>query len=253
MEYAAPVIRPPGEARSLLLQVTAGDRVAKSMERIDGELSRAAKLGPAFTTAFICDAEAITMPAHGLAQILIAIRTHLPWITRVGMYGDTSGVASKSLAELQRLHTLGLATIYHPLGAEEGRPRTAAAKLRAAEIRHVVMVTLGQGDRQIRETARSLTAIDPTRLIALTAKPPPHTPQPGPGDAFALLGELYTIIDESELSTCLFTAHHPLPLEARLPEDREPLLRILADFLELRDPSTLGAEVGAHTGGCWPS
>lgn len=256
VQYTGPIIRPPGEARSLLLQVMGGDVVTKSMARIDGELIVAAKLGPAFSTVFLCDAAAITMSAHALAQILIAIRVRLPWITRVGMYGDANGVETKSLAELKQLHALGLATVYHRLEAEEGRTARSrqthvdgAGKLRAADICHAVTVTLGYGDRVVRETARLLTAMDPARLIALTASTSPHTPLPGLSDAFELLEELYTIIDESELSTCLFSAHDPLPLEARLPEDREPLLRILGDFLDVRDPSTLRTEAWAAVGG----
>lgn len=283
MDYTGRIYRPLGEARSLLLQVTVGcghdprdhrggyrERgfTLKPWAQLERELGEAAKLGPTFTKAFLCDDDALVLSQSRLERILTAIRVRLPWITKVGMYGDAHSVGAKSVDELKRLHHLGLDIIYH--GVETGdettlrranRPTTfsdcvtTADKLRDADIFHSVMVMLGIGGRErsaihAHETARLLTEMDPPHLATLTTTIVPNTPLARaeaegrfvmPGE-FELLEELHTIIDESELSKCLFSAQHPsnhLPLEAQLPEDRAALLQILTDFIDLRDHSTL--------------
>lgn len=280
MDYTGRIIRPQREARSLLLQLTVGcsqeegeldrhrDFTLKPWAQFERELGDAAKLGPAFTKAFLCDGDAMVLSQSRLEQTLTAIRKRLPWITKVGMYGDAHSVGAKSADELERLHHLGLGIVYHEVETGDettmrrvNRPTTyadcvgTADKLRDADIVHSVTVMLGVGGRErseihARETARLLTEMDPTYLATLTTTIFPNTPlaraeaegrfvMPG---KFELLEELYTIIDESELSKCLFSAQHPsnhLPLEAQLPEDREALLRILTDFIDINDATTL--------------
>ncbi|MEM6787527.1 MAG: radical SAM protein [Myxococcota bacterium] len=238
----------------------------KSWAQLDIELGRAAELGPAFSRVFLCDGDALVLTTPQLERLLTAIRVQLPWVAAVSMYGDALSVGDKSLEDLRRLHRLGLDVIYDGIysGDEPTMQRLranvtyrgcllAADKLRDADIAHSVMVTLGVGGRarsaiHATETARLLTDIDPQMLATLTTTTAANqavndlAPPEAPLDRFELLEELHAIIDRSDFSRCAFSALHPsnhLRLRAQLPEDRTSLLRILADFIDLGDPSTL--------------
>jgi len=273
MRYTGRIRRPLNEARSLLLPVTVAccdDRsvTMKPWAQLEGELREAAKLGPAFNRVFLGDDKALMLSTRRLEETLTAIRFHLPWITKVGSYGDAESLGGKSVEDLQGLHELGLDVIYHCVdsGDQTTMRQTnrhasyddcvaTANRIRDAGIFQTVMVSLGIGGRErsrihASETARLLTDVDPPSVAALTTTIFANTPLaaaayegrfvlPGP---FELLEELHTIIDESELSTCLFSALHPsnhLPFEAKLPYEREAMLRILDDFIDLADPSVL--------------
>src|SRR5688500_14290249 len=112
MDYVGRIFRPPSEAKSLLLQVTVGcshnrctycdmyrDKrfSAKPWELVERDIREAATLGPRFRRLFLCDGDALILGAPKLVRILEAIREHLPWIERVGVYGDTRSVGKKSV------------------------------------------------------------------------------------------------------------------------------------------------------------
>ena len=200
----------------------------KPWSTIEADLKEAAHLGPRFKRVFLCDGDALILSTRRLLQILDGIRHHLPWVERVGTYGDTRSVGPKSIAELSQLKAAGLGIVYH--GVESGDDVTlqniskggtrdecidTAAKLRAVGITHSVIVLLGIGGRQrsrehARETASLLTAMDPPFVGALTTTVlegvPLHDRQTS-GDfqlpEFDMLDELRTIVRESELMPIL--------------------------------------------------
>jgi radical SAM superfamily enzyme YgiQ (UPF0313 family) len=286
MDYVGRIFRPPSEAQSLLLQVTVGcahNRCAycdmyrdkrfapKPWSIIEADILEAARRGPRHRRLFLCDGDALILSTRRLTQILEAIRTHLPWIERVGVYGDTRSVGPKSIAELMSLRRLGLGVVYH--GVESGDDETlslidkggtragcidTAAKLRAAGISHSVIVLLGIGGTERSQahanaTASLLSIMDPPYVGALTTTVIPGTPLADleasgaytVPDKFVLLEELRTIVAESELSSCRFSSNHAsnyLPLRSHLPGDRDDILRILDDVLEARDEAALRPE-----------
>src|SRR5690606_32349098 len=193
------------------------------------------------------------------------------WVERVGTYGDTRSVTRKRPEELATLRSLGLGIVYH--GMETGDEATmrridkgataaecieTAAKLREAGIVHSVMVLLGVGGRDrsaahARETAKLLTAMDPPFVGALTTTVVPGTPlaeEEARGDfvlpgKFELLGELRTIVAESDFSACRFSANHAsnyLPIRADLPRDKATLVSLLDEVLARRDEGLLKPE-----------
>jgi radical SAM superfamily enzyme YgiQ (UPF0313 family) len=286
MDYVGRIFRPPSEAESLLLQVTVGcshNRCSycdmyrdkrfspKPWPLIEADIEEAARLGPLFRRVFLCDGDALILSTARLSQILEAIRTRLPWVERVGTYGDTRSVTKKSAEELEELRSLGLGIVYHGMetGDEEVMRRidkgataadcvATAARLRAAGITHSVMVLLGVGGRDrsashARETAALLSAMDPPFVGALTTTVVPGTPLAEaeargefalPGK-FELLGELRTMVAESELSACRFSANHAsnyLPIRAELPRDKTTLVSLLDEVLARRDEALLKPE-----------
>ena len=286
MDYVGRIFRPPSEAKSLLLQVTVGcshnrctycdmyrDKQfrAKPWEVVERDIARAKQLGPRFRRMFLCDGDALILSTAKLLQILSAIREALPWVERVGVYGDTRSVGRKSVEELGALYEAGLGIVYH--GVESGHDEVltsidkggtradcvdTAAKLRKAGIAHSVMVLLGIGGVRLshehaRATASLLTEMDPSYVGALTTTVVPGTPlfdheQSGAfklPDKFQLIEELRTIVCESQFTDCRFSANHAsnyLPLTCELPREKSALLSALDGVLARRDERLLKPE-----------
>ena len=219
---------------------------------------------------FLCDGDPLCVPAERLADELQHLQLTFPGLKRVGIYARADNVLSTSAADLARLRRLRLGIIY--LGLESGDPVTlerlhkglspqqmidAAARIRAAGIKLNVSVLLGAGGtarsaEHARETMRVLNAMQPNHIGALTLMVVPGTPlhaQLEAGsfqlpDKFGLIRELRDMLALSELHHSLFFSNHAsnyLPLELRLPRDRDAALaaldRVLAghDEHDLRD------------------
>jgi radical SAM superfamily enzyme YgiQ (UPF0313 family) len=244
---------------------------AKAWEQVEADLQEAALLGPRFRKVFLCDGDALILSTSRLLQILRGIRAHLPWVSRVGVYGDTRSVGRKSVAELTELREAGLGIVYHGMETgcdevmeriEKGGTRSecleTARKLREAGILHSVMVLLGIGgndrsEQHALETARVLTEMDPPFVGALTTTVVPGTPLHTQQEAgifslpskFEMLQELRTIVAESRFSACRFSSNHAsnyLPLRGTLPADREKMVAVLDAILERGDERDLKPE-----------
>jgi len=62
---------------------------------------------------------------------------------------------------------------------------------------------------------------------------------------FQLLEELGTIIAHANFSRCYFTSNHAsnyLPIKARLPKDKEAVVRLIHDVVSSKDPTRLRPE-----------
>jgi radical SAM superfamily enzyme YgiQ (UPF0313 family) len=271
MHYEGTIIRPPSEANSILLQITvgcsrnsctfcgtyAGERFRiKSDAVIMEDIAFAAAACRRQRRVFLCDGDALIVPQARLLRILEAIRSELPWVTRVGAYANAKSLKRKSLDELKELRRLGLGIVY--LGIETGDDETLrnihkgadsaemiamGRKAREAGFKLSVTVLLGIAGRDrsqshARETGRVLTAIDPDYVGALSLMLIPGTPlyRDWRAGVFTLitpaemLAELRTMLAETHLSQGLFHANHAsnyLPIKARLPKDKAATLRLI--------------------------
>ncbi len=285
MKYEGMIIRPPSEAASLLLQVTVGcshNRCTfcgtyrgkhfriKSFEEIQEDILEASRYRH-YDRVFLCDGDALIVPQKRLIEILESIRTHLPWVRRVGTYANAKSILKKSVGELLELKALGLGIVY--LGVETGSEEllketqkgapvekmvAAGRRVKEAGIELSVTVLLGIGGRDhsrvhAAETAKILTAIDPDYVGALTVMVVPGTPlyeryQAGEfvlPDTFGFIEELGIIVAESQFSNCFFTSNHAsnyLPIRARLPEEKEAVLHRIQRVLASRDKAGLRPE-----------
>lgn len=286
MDYVGDMFRPPSEAKSFLLQVTVGcshNRCSfcamyrgktfkmKPLETILNDITEASRYRMAFKRVFLCDGDALILPQDRLVTILEAIRTRLPWVDRVGVYGDSRSILRKSIDELRALRELGLGIVYH--GAESGsntvlsaaqkgssreNAHEAAVRLREAKIRHSVMFLLGLGgiegsEEHARESARLLSDMDPLFASALTLTIVPESPlgeahRSGKfrlPDPFAMLQELRILIAEAKLTKCHFAANHAsnyLPITGRLSRERERMLCEIDDVLTDKNNTRLTPE-----------
>jgi len=248
MKYEGMIIRPPSEARSVLLQVTVGCshnkctfcgtyrgekfRI-KSFEEIEEDILEAGSYGR-IEKVFLCDGDALIVPQRKLIPIMESINRNIRGITRIGTYANAKSILRKTPEELTRLKELGLGIVY--LGVETGNEEllrvinkgatydqmvTAGRMVKAAGILLSVTVLLGIGGiekskEHALDTARLLTDIDPDYAGALTVMIVPGTPlhqDYSEGrfvlpDTFGFLEELGIMIGRSNFSNCFFTSNH---------------------------------------------
>ncbi len=286
MHYEEPIFRPPSEASSLLLPVTVGcsrnrctfcAMYAKKAYRemdldtvfADIEEACAAPWRP--HRAFLLDGDALSAPEDFLAAVLARIRERMPWVERVGVYGESTAILKKGPEGMRRLGELGLGIVYH--GLESGneavlkqvrKPETmermvrAGQTMRAAGVRYSVMALLGLGgvelsDVHARDTAAVLSGADPDYIGLLTVMPVPGTPffdaiEAGRvvlPDPIGMIRELRTILDGLHVTSARFSANHAsnyLPLTGKLPADRTRLLAQVDRILEAGDAGLLKPE-----------
>jgi radical SAM superfamily enzyme YgiQ (UPF0313 family) len=212
--------------------------------------------GPEVRKVFVADGDALVMDLGHWEAILGACRQAFPRLRRVSCYAMATNVLAKSPAELSRLRELGLELLY--IGPESGDDPTlkriakgataaehtaAARRAHAAGMKLSVIFLLGAAGttrpvEHARASAALATAMDPEFLSALVLTVVPGTPLdkleasgrftlPGVG---GLLTELRELIAGAAPSDAIFRTNHAsnyLPLEGRLPRDRERLVGVI--------------------------
>ncbi|MDD2462927.1 MAG: radical SAM protein [Desulfobulbus sp.] len=223
---------------------------------VDADIEYAAKHFPYAGRLFICDGDALIIPQKRLLKILQQIEEKLPQITRVGIYANTKGLSMKTEDELAELRAHGLGIVY--LGLESGDDLTLAQIIKGADAEKMIAMGRKAKDAGIPlsvtvllgiagperspihavETGRVLSAIDPEYVGALSLMLEPGTElykQYQAGDFAmpeprALLQELRTIIEYTDLTSGLFHANHAsnyLPIRAKLPEEKTETLALI--------------------------
>ena len=280
LDYEGSIYRPPSEARSIILQATVGcahNRCTfcasykakrfriKDRAVVESDLRKAARLYRGVKRLFVADGDALILPMKQWRWLLPAIREHLPWVERVGVYATGRSVRKKSDEDLRWLRENGLAIAY--LGVESGDDETlryvkkdstadqlieAGRRLKEAGILLSVTVLLGVAPpgrslEHARETGRVLTAMDPDYTGALSVIACEDTelgeraaeglhPIPTPEE---YLRELREMLAATEMTGGLFMANHAsnyLPLQVRMPRHKAEGLALLDAALEGRVP-----------------
>ena len=242
----------------------------KGLDRIKEEIDEMAPCGP-FRKVFLADGDALIIPQDKLIAILQYLKERLPGLRRVGLYGNAKSILRKSVEELRALKALKLGIVY--LGVETGDPTLlekvrkgasyeqmveAGRRVKEAGITLSATVLLGlggveHGQQHALATAKILSDIDPDFASALTLMVVPGTPLheemesgrfqlPSP---FQLLEELGTLIAHTHFTNCYFTSNHAsnyLPIKARLPRDKEAVVRLIQKVVSSQDASRLRPE-----------
>jgi len=276
MHYEGMIIRPPSEANSVIIQVTVGCshnkcsfcgtykgvrfRI-KDQAIVDEDIRYAAKHFSFLRRVFLADGDALILPQAKLVRILERIREEMPWIQRVGLYGNTKSIMRKSPEELEELRELGLGIVYQGLesgdaivlddigkGVSPQRMIEAGQRIRAAGLKLSVTALLGIGGRErsldhARATGEVLSAMDPNYVGVLSLMVLPNTelgrkveegrfelPTP-----LELLMELREMLFHTHLSRGLFLSNHAsnyLPLKVKMPAGKEAALKTIDSALE---------------------
>ena len=242
----------------------------KELAQIKEEIDEMAGYGP-FRRVFLADGDALIIPQPKLLAIFDCLNDKIPGLRRVGIYGNAKSILRKSVEELKELRDRKLGIVY--LGVETGDPALlekirkgatydqlveAGRRVKEAGIHLSVTVLLGlagagDGQKHALATANILSAIDPDFASALTLMVVPGTPlhedmQAGRFQVpslFELLEELGTIVANSNFSRCYFTSNHAsnyLPIKARMPKDKEAVVKLIQKVVSAKDHSLLRPE-----------
>ena len=209
MPIVEPVIRPPSEAESFLLQITTGcssrtctfcgaypgkDFSIKKEAEIFSDISTEAAFSRGTRKVFLLDGDALAVPNDRLIPVLKRIGDELPKVTRISSYANGYNITQRNTAELEELAGHKLKLIY--MGLESGSQKildickkrskvdemvAAVGKARESGIKSSVIVLLGLGGRglkekHVRDTAEALNRMQPKFLSFLSLMLIPGTP-----------------------------------------------------------------------------
>ncbi|MBU0580387.1 MAG: radical SAM protein [Candidatus Margulisbacteria bacterium] len=176
MSLIEPVIRPPSEANSFLLQVTLGcsqntcafcgayqDKPFKfkNIQEIEKDIDYGSKLYPETKRVFLCDGDALVLSNSKLIPILEKLNATFPNLGRISSYANAQNILNKSESELKELYDNKLKLIF--IGLESGHDQIlkkmnkkanaqemidAVLKAKAAGIKSHIIVLLGLGQSQ---------------------------------------------------------------------------------------------------------
>jgi len=225
----------------------------RSLDDVFVDIAAAEPVADVVRRVFLADGDALVLGTEHIVAILDRLQETFPLLNRVGIYANAGNVARKSDDELRSLRARKLGIAY--LGLESGddevleqvrKGATAAEmveavqRLQGAGIKASVIALLGLGGRErsdshAKRTAEALNQMAPRFLSFLTVMVVPGTalhdqmergefvlPEPP-----ELLLELRKMIAGLDLNGTILRSDHAsnyLPLEGRLPRDKERLL-----------------------------
>lgn len=209
MPIIQPVIRPPSEAESVLIQVTTGCSAntctfcgaytaksfrIKDFSEISDDIVRAAAQYPDARRIFLMDGDALVLSNQKLIPILKALVNAFPHVTRIASYANGYNIAIRTKSELDELYQNSFKLIY--IGLESGSQKIldlCQKRSKVSEMIHAVhcahssmikasvIVLLGLGGRElssvhVQETIRALNEMQPRYLSFLSLMLIPGTP-----------------------------------------------------------------------------
>jgi biotin synthase-like enzyme len=214
---------------------------------------------------FLQDADSLVMKTDEIVEVLAYIRDAFPSIKRITTYARAKTVSRKSLEDLRRLRQAGLDRLH--IGLESGsdivlklirKGVTAEEQILAGrkameagfELSEYYMP--GAGGREhleenARESARVLTAINPTFIRLRSVVPLPDTPlfellrqgqwvAPGEVDRVREIGLFLRSLGDV---TSTITSDHIMNLlediDGAMPRDRDRLIAVVDSFLDMPD------------------
>jgi radical SAM superfamily enzyme YgiQ (UPF0313 family) len=231
-------------------------RVRPLDETLDDIRRAGAELGDRVRKVFVADGDSLVMGLDHWEPILDACRRTFPALRRVSAYATAMNLLAKSPDELRRLRELGLELLY--VGPESGDDVTlkriakgagfdehvrAAELARDAGMQLSTIFLLGvagveRSAEHATASARLAGAMDPRFLSLLTLTVIPEAPIAALErsgrfelpDVAGLLREMRLFVAEASPTDAIFRTNHAsnyLPVEGRLPRDRERIVAAL--------------------------
>jgi radical SAM superfamily enzyme YgiQ (UPF0313 family) len=284
IQYEGSIWRPPSEAGSLILQATVGCSHDACIFCVSYKGKKYRVRGPQgirtdldtlqidykqqVRRVFLADGNALAMSTNELIEVLDVLRSELPSLERVGVYGYAKDVQDKTIDDLKLLKEKGLGIVY--LGIETGDDDLlrwvrkgvnsrenimSCKKIRDARIPLSLTIILGLGglensQQHAKLTAKVLNEIDPEYVGALTLMTPPGTricemienKEFEPMEPMDILKELRVVVEGLELTNCIFRTNHAsnyLPIRGTLNADKELILNTLSNVIDDCDSSRL--------------
>lgn len=228
-------------------------------------------------SAFLQDANSITMKTPDLIQVIRFLKDAFPSLNRITSYGRSKTVAKKSLEELVEIHDTGLSRMHIGLetgfddllnyiqkGATSDEHIEAGKKVREAGINLCEYVIPGIGGKHmskghVKETARVINAIQPDfiRLRSLHVRegmPLLWKLQQGDFELQTedeVVEEIGAFVERLD-TTSKLKSDHILNLlsevEGKLPEEKHRILAVINRYLSLPPRERLNFQLGRRAG-----
>ncbi len=277
------IIRPPVEAYSVLIAVTGGcswnrclfcgtykgmygttqDYAIRPIDDVKKDIDQAAKYNYHGFPVFLAGGNPTSAPTEYLAEIIKYVRVKLRDVQRVSCYSKALDVLRKSDEELKTLANAGLDIVY--MGLESGSNKVlrlmkkgtnaesfikAGKRLLNAGINLSLYIILGLGgqkysEEHVKETARVLTAINPTIFRFRTLNISPSVPlwENLKSGEFTLLSPLENLKEERNIianlgdnvTSQVFNDHvsNYCDIESvNIKEDREMFIKTLDSYIQ---------------------
>lgn len=199
MHYTGNVIRPPHEARNVLLQVTVGCSYNRCtfcniyqdspfrlspMSEIEADLAEVRAHYPQCPRVFLLNGDAFVLGYDKLKALAGTIRRYLPDCRIISMYAGITNIKDKTVEQLRDLREMGITKL--TIGVETGDDIVLArvrkgytahdiveqcGKLDEAEMRYSIiylgaLAGHGEGERNALESAKVFNRIHPTHIGA---------------------------------------------------------------------------------------
>jgi radical SAM superfamily enzyme YgiQ (UPF0313 family) len=208
MSLIEPIIRPPSEADSFLLQVTVGCSAdtcifcgayqdkpfgVQDINEIAADIKKGSRRFPETRRVFLLDGDALVLKNEKLLPVLEMLLKAFPDLSRIASYANGYNITKRSDAELKELFLRKLSLIY--LGLESGSQQildlcrkkstaeemiAAVRKAEEAGIKSSVIVLLGLGGKKnskehVAGTVDALNRMQPRYLSFLSLMVIPGT------------------------------------------------------------------------------
>lgn len=200
MQYSGPVVRPPHEANSVLLEVTVGCthnqcrfctfyrgtkfKIAP-MSQVERDLKEVSRINPNAKRVYAIGGDPFSLSVSKLQEIGSKIKEYLPK-ANIGMYARITSIKNKSVEELKVLRAIGINDLV--IGVESGDDDVLkivnkgytsdeiiqeCLKLEAAGISYRViylggLAGHGKGEENAIKTANVFNQLNPTFLYLTT-------------------------------------------------------------------------------------
>ena len=242
MHFTGTIWRPPYEASSSLLQVTAGCthhnckfcslyadlpfkfRLSPDNE-VEADLKELSIFYPQGKRMFLTEANPFALSTEKLTKLAEKIHHYLPQIKTIGCFSRVTDITPKSIFELKDLHSLGYDGII--IGTETGDDETLSFmrkgykaadivrelhKLEQAEIGYHIsylngLSGVGNGERAARKTAAVYNTLQPLSIsiVALTIFPESDLYKDIKNNIFTESGEIEKLHEQKMLIENLFS------------------------------------------------
>ncbi|MBN2706102.1 MAG: radical SAM protein [Deltaproteobacteria bacterium] len=228
----------------------------KTLTEIKGDIDLMPQVyGSGARHVFLGDSNSLLLPAADLVEILEHLYRVFPQLKRVTSYARAKTVMKKSLADLKAIRKAGLTRLH--IGLESGSDEVlrlirkgvtadeviaGGLKSKEADFDCSLYVLLGIGGmeytmRHREGTIRVLNAVDPhfIRVRTLTPIPKSDIARWIDEGSFTQVSPLVSIEEERDILAGLTVgsrflndhASNIVPLDGKLPEDRERMLHLL--------------------------
>ncbi len=265
MHYTGNIIRPPHEAKNVLLQVTVGCSYnrctfcniyqdspfrASPMGEIEEDLAEVRLQYPHCPRVFLLNGDAFVLGHPKLMEIAGRIRAYLPACRIISMYAGIMNIRDKTVEQLRELRAAGMTKL--TIGVETGDDDVLARVRKGYSARDVVeqcgkldeagmeysiiylgaLAGRGGGEKNARESAKTFNQINPTHIGAtsLTLLPGSELHGDAAAGRFAEAGELERARNH---------VSNNVVVKGRLPDDREHMAALLRDYIDSYDESAM--------------